>query len=89
MKIPASSSRLQTEVVGFVERVRSENQIFKKPGISETIDWTNALVSMGVDQRGEDKLLNENVVGETISVLLKDPEDLKKFSSEKIREVLK
>ena len=49
-KIPASSSRLQTEVVGFVERVRSENQIFKKPGISETLDWTSALVSMGVDQ---------------------------------------
>jgi MoxR-like ATPase len=88
-KIPASSSRLQTEVVGFVERVRSENQIFKKPGISETIDWTNALVSMGADQRGEEKLLNENIVGETISVLLKDPEDLKKFNSEKIREVLK
>ncbi|MDG6994528.1 MAG: MoxR family ATPase [Nitrososphaerota archaeon] len=87
-KVPTSSNRLQTEVVSFVEDVRNENQIFKKPGISETIDWANAIISLGVDQIGEKKILNNDLVGETISVLLKDPEDLKKFNSEKIHRVL-
>jgi MoxR-like ATPase len=87
-KVQGSSDRLRAEAVGFVEGVRNENQILKKPGISETIDWTNALISLGANQDSEGRLLDENKVKETISVLLKDPEDLRKFNLEKIREVL-
>lgn len=87
-KVPESGEELRGEVVKFVEGVRSENQIFKKPGISETIDWTNALISLGASQNSEGKFLDEKMVRQTISVLLKDPEDLKKFNSEKIRAVL-
>jgi MoxR-like ATPase len=87
-KIPGSPERLRTEIVSFVEGVRNDNRILKKPGISETIDWTNALISLGANQSLEKKLLDEDSVRETISVLLKDPEDLKKYNSEKIREVL-
>lgn len=87
-KIPSSSNRLRMEVVGFVDRVRSENQIFKKPGISETIDWTNALIALGVNQSDEKEILNDEIVSGTISVLLKAPEDIKQFDAGKIHEVL-
>lgn len=87
-KIPDSSDRLRSEVVSFVEAVRNSDRILKKPGISETIDWTNALISLGANQNLEKNILDKDTVKETISVLLKDPEDLKKFNNGKIHEVL-
>ncbi len=85
-KVPDAPRALEDEVVAFVNEIRGQSEIFKKPGVSETIDWTRALISLGAKASGEP--LDENLVKDTISVLLKDPQDLRRFDAEKIHEVL-
>jgi hypothetical protein len=48
----------------------------KKPGISETLDWANALITM------EKKHLDEQVVSETLGCILKYQDDIRRFTEE-------
>lgn len=80
LKASGISEKLAAQVVDFVQRLRREPDIFKKPGISETLDWALALKALGVDE------LNENVVRETLSVLLKSSDDLRNVDVKKILE---
>ena len=45
LKAPGASERLYRQVVEFVQRMRTLD-LFKSPGVAETIDWTNALVAL-------------------------------------------
>ena len=66
---------LSKEVVAFVQRLRTVD-LFKLPGVAETIDWANCLVAL-------DKLaLDPDVVNDTLGVLLKYRDDLEKVSGE-------
>ena len=60
------------EVVAFVQRLRGED-LFKLPGVAETIDWAGALHAL--DQRE----LNPEMVDETLGVLLKYQDDIAKI----------
>jgi MoxR-like ATPase len=72
IRAPGASERLYAQVVGFVQRMRTLD-LFKAPGIAESIDWTNALVALNAMS-----LAPENV-RDTLGVLLKHRDDIAKL----------
>lgn len=70
-KAPGLPERLSQEVVAFVQRLR-ETDLFKLPGVAETIDWAGAL------QYLDQKELSAEAVDETLGVLLKYQDDIAK-----------
>ncbi len=68
-KVPEAADRLAQEVVGFVQEIRQED-LFKRPGIAETLDWLNALIAL------DQETLSDQIVGDTLGVLLKYQEDI-------------
>lgn len=68
-KAPGASERLYRQVVEFVQRMRGLD-LFKAPGVAETIDWTNALVALNAVR------LDPATVHDTLGVLLKYQDDI-------------
>ena len=68
-KAPGANERLYRQVVEFVQRMRTLD-LFKAPGVAETIDWTNALVALNAMQ------LDAATVHDTLGVLLKYQDDI-------------
>jgi MoxR-like ATPase len=68
-KVPGIDSRLATHIVQFVQRVR-QLSLRKPPSISETLDWTRALVVLGAS------VLSRDLLVETLNILLKDKDDI-------------
>jgi len=80
-KAPKAAEGLSKEVVAFVQRLRSVD-LFKLPGVAETIDWANCLVAL-------DKLaLDPQTVNDTLGVLLKYRDDLDKVSGEEATRIV-
>ena len=68
-KAPGAAERLSQEIVAFVQRLRKMD-LFKLPGVAETIDWTEALVAL-------DKVaLDHDTVNNTLGALLKYQDDI-------------
>ena len=68
-KAPGAAERLSQEIVAFVQRLRKMD-LFKLPGVAETIDWTKALMAL-------DKLaLDPDTVNDTLGALLKYQDDI-------------
>ncbi len=71
-KAPGAGERLAAEVVGFVQALRKAD-LFKLPGVAETLDWASALVQL-------DKLeLDPAAIDDTLGVLLKYQDDIAKI----------
>ncbi|MBS0433413.1 MAG: MoxR family ATPase [Proteobacteria bacterium] len=68
-KAPGASERLYRQAVEFVQRMRTLD-LFKAPGVAETIDWTNALVALNAMR------LDPATVHDTLGVLLKYQDDI-------------
>jgi MoxR-like ATPase len=68
-KAPGASERLSREVVAFVQRLR-EMDLFKLPGVAETIDWSKALVEL------DRMALDPDTVNDTLGALLKYQDDI-------------
>jgi len=75
VKLPGIESRFAKQVTRFMQKARSVD-FLKKPGISETLDWTRALVTMQRDY------LDEEVVIDTLGCIFKYQEDIKRFKEE-------
>ncbi|HEX5613499.1 MAG TPA: MoxR family ATPase, partial [Burkholderiales bacterium] len=74
-KAPRASDALSKEVVAFVQRLRTVD-LFKLPGVAETIDWANCLVAL-------DRItLDPETVNNTLGVLLKYQDDLERIAGE-------
>jgi MoxR-like ATPase len=74
-KAPKASQALSREVVAFVQRLRTVD-LFKLPGVAETIDWANCLVAL-------DRIaLDPETVSNTLGVLLKYQDDIEKITGE-------
>jgi MoxR-like ATPase len=73
-RIPQIEETLAVQVAGFMQTIRAED-LMKKPGISETLDWAEALIKLN---RG---VLNEQTVEQTLGCILKYREDIQKFRS--------
>ena len=68
-KVPDVSERLSREICSFTQGLR-EVDLFKSPGMAETLDWANALIALGSNQ------LQDEVVQDTLGVILKYQEDV-------------
>jgi MoxR-like ATPase len=74
LKAPGASERLSIQVVEFVQRMRRLD-LFKAPGVAETIDWVNALVALDAIR------LDPATVQDTLGVLLKYQDDIVRLQS--------
>jgi uncharacterized protein with von Willebrand factor type A (vWA) domain len=70
-RVPETPDRLARQVVGFVGRLRTAD-LTKVPGVAETLDWASALLALGARDLAPD------VVDETLGVLLKYEEDVRR-----------
>ena len=74
-KAPKAAENLSREIVNFVQRLRTVD-LFKLPGVAETIDWANALVAL-------DKIaLDPQTVNDTLGVLLKYQDDIERIAGD-------
>ena len=79
---PGASDRLAREVVAFVQALRKQ-ELFKSPGIAETLDWASALIALGADQ------LDAGVVTDTLGVVLKYQDDIATLDRGRVEGILK
>jgi MoxR-like ATPase len=68
-KVAGASETLAREVVAFVQDLRRE-ELFKRPGVAETLDWIMALQAL------DRETLSDEIVGDTLGVLLKYQDDV-------------
>ncbi len=80
-KIPDASAHLARQVTRFIQDLRSMD-LYKKPGVAETLDWTAALVAL--DQQA----LEERIIEETLGIILKYQDDIEKVSGDSVRSIL-
>ncbi len=81
VKAPGATERLSNEVVEFVQALRGRD-LFKKPGVAETIDWASALMQL-------DKLaLDPEVIDSTLGVLLKYQDDIARIQGSEAAAIL-
>ncbi len=81
-KVPQANSRLSAEVVRFIQKLR-QLELFKVPGVAETIDWAGALTEL-------DKIaLDPETISDTIGVLLKYQDDIARIEQGEGRRILR
>jgi len=68
-KVPAAAAKLSGEVVAFVQKLRALD-LFKRPGVAETIDWSRALSAL------DRVALDPQAINDTLGVLLKYEDDI-------------
>jgi MoxR-like ATPase len=69
-KVPGIAARLADEIVRFIQRVRVR-RLAKTPGVSESLDWAQALVTLGAAALGDE------LVDSTLGCVLKDEADIR------------
>jgi MoxR-like ATPase len=82
MRVPQALERLARQVAGAVETLRGLN-LYKPPGVAETIDWAQALAAMGVND------LDERTVNATLGTVLKYREDQERTRQHGIADLVK
>jgi len=80
-RAPEASERLSREVVAFVQRLRTED-LFKKPGVAETIDWAKCLLALDVIS------LSPEVIADTLGAVLKYQDDIARLQGSEARRLL-
>ncbi|MEK9899464.1 MAG: AAA family ATPase [Alphaproteobacteria bacterium] len=81
LKAPQADARLSRQVVEFVQRLR-ELDLFKVPGIAETIDWASALHQLDIIE------LTPDAIDDTLGVLLKYQDDIAKIRGSEAAKIL-
>ncbi|MBT9245194.1 MoxR family ATPase [Gemmobacter fulvus] len=80
-RCPEAQQALSREVVAFVQRLRSED-LFKKPGVAETIDWAKCLLALDVIS------LTPEVIADTLGAILKYQDDIQKIQGAEAKRIL-
>jgi MoxR-like ATPase len=80
-KVPGAGERLSREVVAFVQALRGED-LFKLPGVAETLDWATALSTL------DRMTLDPATVNDTLGVLLKYQDDIAKIEGSEAKRLL-
>ncbi|MEM1039004.1 MAG: MoxR family ATPase [Pseudomonadota bacterium] len=81
-KLPQAGETLSEEVVAYVQRLRQE-ELFKNPGIAETLDWATALLEL------DRVALDPQGISDTLGVLLKYQDDISKIQGSDSAAILK
>jgi MoxR-like ATPase len=80
-RVPEASAQLSREVVAFVQALRSED-LFKRPGVAETIDWAKCLIALDVVS------LSPEVIADTLRAILKYQDDIQKLQGLETTKIL-
>jgi MoxR-like ATPase len=80
-RAPDLAPRLSQEVVAFVQALRTED-LFKHPGIAETIDWANCLLALDVID------LSPEVIADTLGAILKYQDDITRLQGSEAKRIL-
>lgn len=80
-RAPEAQEVLSREIVGFVQRLRRED-LFKKPGVAETIDWAKCLLALDVIS------LSPEVIADTLGAILKYQDDIQKIQGSEAKRLL-
>ncbi|MBO9412655.1 MULTISPECIES: MoxR family ATPase [unclassified Ruegeria] len=80
-RAPEAAQQLSREVVAFVQHLRTED-LFKKPGVAETIDWAKCLLALDVIN------LSPEVIGDTLGAILKYQDDIQKLQGSEAKRIL-
>ena len=80
-KVPNAPAQLARQVTGFIQELRQAD-LYKIPGVAETLDWTAALVAL------DQKALDQSIVDETLGVILKYQDDVAKIKGEGAKHIL-
>jgi MoxR-like ATPase len=81
-RAPQASERLSRQVVVFVQELRRMD-LYKLPGVAETIDWVTALVALDATE------LSAGVVEDTLGAILKFQDDIAQVRGKQVNELLK
>ena len=82
LKAPTAAGTLSREVVAFVQKLRKTQDLFKLPGVAETIDWAHALSQLDV------LALTPEAINDTLGVLLKYQDDIAKIQGSEAERLL-
>ncbi|CAN7169477.1 MoxR family ATPase [Bosea sp. LjRoot9] len=80
-RAPGAPAKLAKQVVSFVQAIRKE-ELFKAPGVAETLDWASALVELDA------VALDPALVSDTLGALLKYQDDIQAMQGSKVKELL-
>jgi MoxR-like ATPase len=80
-RAPEATETLSREVVAFVQRLREED-LFKKPGVAETIDWAKCLIALDAIA------LSPQVIADTLGALLKYQDDIARLQGSEVKRIL-
>jgi MoxR-like ATPase len=80
-KVPGIAKKLSDQVVAFVQALRKED-LFKSPGVAETLDWAGALTELDA------VALDPAMVSDTLGVLLKYQDDIARLEGSKVKALL-
>ncbi len=81
VKIPEASERFTQEIVAFVQSLREED-LFKKPGVAEAIDWARCLLALDTVE------LSPGVIADTLGALLKFQDDIARIEGSESNKIL-
>ncbi|WP_435260046.1 AAA family ATPase [Thioclava sp. FR2] len=80
-RAPEAQEALSREIVAFVQKLRRED-LFKRPGVAETIDWAKCLLALDVIA------LSPEVIADTLGAILKYQDDIQKISGSEAKRLL-
>ncbi len=80
-RVPDCATALSKEIVSFVQALRGED-LFKNPGVAETIDWARCLIALDA------VTLSPDMVSETLGALLKYQDDISKIAGSEATRIL-
>lgn len=80
-RVPEAQAALSREVVAFVQRLRHED-LFKKPGVAEAIDWAKCLLALDVIS------LSPEVIADTLGAILKYQDDIARLQGSEAKRLL-
>jgi MoxR-like ATPase len=80
-RVPEAPAQLSAEVVAFIQRLRGED-LFKRPGVAETIDWARCLLALDVIA------LSPEVIADTLGAILKYQDDIQRLAGHEASRML-
>ncbi len=80
-RVPEASETLSNEIVAFIQALRGED-LFKAPGVAETLDWARALVAL------DTVALSPEIVSDTLGAILKYQDDIARVSASETTRIL-
>jgi hypothetical protein len=79
--VPDAPEQLARQVTAFVQELR-QAELYKLPGVSETLEWTAALVAL------DQQVLDQDIVERTLGVVLKYQDDIESLKGDAVAAIL-